>query len=172
MFTALTLHNSTHGHYDEGVSSLVDTWMLVRDIEFNGERNRGLYIMKSRGMKNSNQVREFIISDKGIRLVDVFLGPEGVLTGSAREAYRLKEATKEVLKDYALSRKDKEIERKKSILNSKISNLTAEFESIKDELNNIYLEDQLKEEIEQKNRTKLVALRANKNEKNGKGKSK
>ena len=172
MFTALTLHNSTHGHYDEGVSSLVDTWMLVRDIEFNGERNRGLYIMKSRGMKNSNQVREFIISDKGIRLVDVFLGPEGVLTGSAREAYRLKEATKEVLKDYALNRKDKEIERKKSILNSKISNLTAEFESIKDELNNIYLEDQLKEEIEQKNRTKLVALRANKNEKNGKGKSK
>src|ERR1700749_4398342 len=74
MFTALTLNTIVSEQTDEGVSSLVDAWLLVRDIEFNGERNRGMFIMKSRGMKHSNQVREFIINDKGIDLVDVFLG--------------------------------------------------------------------------------------------------
>jgi circadian clock protein KaiC len=77
MFTALTLNNIVNEQTDEGVSSLVDAWLLVRDIEFNGERNRGMYIMKSRGMKHSNQVREFIITDKGLDLVEVYLGPDG-----------------------------------------------------------------------------------------------
>ena len=67
-----------------GVSSLIDSWFKVRDIELNGERTRGLYLVKSRGMGHSNQVREFIISDRGIDLVPVAIGPSGVLTGSAR----------------------------------------------------------------------------------------
>ena len=91
MFTALTLNTIVSEQTDEGVSSLVDAWLLVRDIESNGERNRGMYIMKSRGMKHSNQVREFVISDEGLDLVDVYLGPEGVLTGSAREEQQLSE---------------------------------------------------------------------------------
>src|SRR6185503_12659826 len=93
MFTALTLNTVVSEQTDEGVSSLVDAWLLVRDIEFNGERNRGMYIMKSRGMKHSNQVREFVITDKGIDLVEVYLGTDGVLIGSAREAQQLIEAT-------------------------------------------------------------------------------
>jgi circadian clock protein KaiC len=87
MFTALTSSNESNGQPDEGVSSLVDAWLKVRDLEFNGERNRAIYIMKSRGMKNSNKVREFLITNKGIKLEDIVVGPEGVLTGSAREAY-------------------------------------------------------------------------------------
>src|SRR6201999_690398 len=98
MFTALSLNTIVSEQTDEGVSSLVDAWLLVRDIEFNGERNRGMYIMKSRGMKHSNQVREFVITDNGIDLIDVYLGPEGVLTGSAREAQKLQEQTGEVLR--------------------------------------------------------------------------
>lgn len=172
MFTALTLNNDANGHYDEGISSLVDSWLMVRDIEFNGERNRGLYIMKSRGMKNSNQVREFIISNDGIGLVEVYLGPDGVLTGSAREAFKLQQATSDVLKQHSLTRKNREIGRKKSILHSKISNLTSEFESIKDELNNLYVEEQLKNEITKNNRDKIANMRVNKNAKDGKGKSK
>jgi circadian clock protein KaiC len=86
MFTALSLNTIVNEQTDEGVSSLVDAWILVRDIEFNGERNRGLYVMKSRGMKHSNQVREFVITDKGLNLIEVYLGPGGVLTGSARQA--------------------------------------------------------------------------------------
>ncbi|HUS00416.1 MAG TPA: circadian clock protein KaiC [Chitinophagaceae bacterium] len=90
MFTALTFNNEINRQSDEGVSSLVDAWLKVRDLEFNGERNRTVYIMKSRGMKNSNKVREFIITNKGIKLVDIVTGPQGVLTGSAREAYELR----------------------------------------------------------------------------------
>jgi len=89
MFTALTFNNESNGQPDEGVSSLVDAWLKVRDLEFNGERNRTVYIMKSRGMKNSNKVREFIITNKGVKLVDIVTGPQGVLTGSAREAHEL-----------------------------------------------------------------------------------
>ena len=67
-----------------GISSLIDTWILVRDIELNGERNRGIYVLKSRGMAHSNQVREFVMSQKGIRLLPVYIGVGTVLTGSAR----------------------------------------------------------------------------------------
>jgi len=159
MFTALTLNTIISDQTDEGVSSLVDAWLLVRDIEFNGERNRGMYIMKSRGMKHSNQVREFIITDSGLDLVDVYLGVDGVLTGSAREAEKLKEKTGIALRDFAVSRKDKEILRKRMMLESKISSLQAEFESVEDELNKIYLEEELKQQIIEKNREEITRIR-------------
>ncbi|MGI4749519.1 MAG: circadian clock protein KaiC [Janthinobacterium lividum] len=110
MFTALNLNTIVNEQTDEGVSSLVDAWLLVRDIEFNGERNRGLYIMKSRGMKHSNQVREFVITNQGLNLIDVYLGPEGVLTGSAREAQEMSEHAGKVVYRHGLTRKDREIE--------------------------------------------------------------
>src|SRR6185437_7892819 len=139
MFTALSLNTVTSEQTDEGVSSLVDTWLLVRDIEFNGERNRGMYIMKSRGMKHSNQVREFIITDNGIDLVDVYLGPNGILTGSARESQKLNERTGEALRNNALNVKDREIVRKRKVLEAKIASLQTEFESADEELNKIYI---------------------------------
>ena len=131
MFTALTLNSSVNEQTDEGVSSLVDAWMMIRDIEFNGERNRAMYIMKSRGMKHSNQVREFVITSKGLELVEVFLGPDGVLTGSAREERKLIEETDSALKTLAINRKDREIARKSMQLEAQISNLTTEFDSVK-----------------------------------------
>ena len=105
LFTALSLNNVVNEQTDEGVSSLVDAWITVRDMESNGERNRGLYIMKSRGMKHSNQVREFEITDNGLSLIDVYIGPEGILTGSAREAQQLNETTGVELRTYALGLK-------------------------------------------------------------------
>ena len=84
---------------DEGVSSLVDTWISVKDIEAKGERNRLLYVMKSRGMKHSNQVREFVITDKGLKLVEIYLGPGGVLLGSEREEQKLQKLSGQALKD-------------------------------------------------------------------------
>ncbi len=159
LFTALSLNNIVNEQTDEGVSSLVDAWLLVRDIEYNGERNRGMYVMKSRGMKHSNQVREFLINDKGLSLVDVYLGPEGVLTGSAREAEQLREHTGKALHDYALNRKDREILRKRKVLESKISSLQTEFESVEEELNKIYLEEELKKKVADENRRHLLAMR-------------
>lgn len=92
MLTAL--NSGATEHIDENVSSLVDTWILVRDIERDGERNRGIYIMKSRGMKHSNEVREFIISSKGLDLVDVYRGTDGVLIGAARKAKQKQEGVR------------------------------------------------------------------------------
>jgi circadian clock protein KaiC len=168
MFTALVYNNDITLQTDEGVSSLVDAWLLVRDIESNGERNRGVYIMKSRGMKHSNQVREFIISENGLDLVDVYLGPDGILIGSAREAQELNLATGRELRTHALGKKDKEIERKRNVLESKIASLQDEFESIQEELNKTYVEEDLRKEIMEKNRIQLAMNRNTRNSTDGK----
>lgn len=168
MFTALVFENQSNLQADEGISSLVDAWILVRDIETSGERNRGMYIMKSRGMKHSNQVREFVITDSGIDLIDVYLGAEGVLVGSAREAQQLSEATGVELRNHALGRKDRELERKRLVLEAKITSLREEFESVQDELNKTFLEDDLKKEIMEKNRISLTQSRNTKSSGNGK----
>ena len=84
MLTDLTMGNNPLERVDGAISSLVDTWLVVRDLEANGERNRGLHVLKSRGMGHSNQVREFVVTNTGIQLTDVYIGPSGMLTGSAR----------------------------------------------------------------------------------------
>jgi circadian clock protein KaiC len=77
---------------DQQISSLVDTWLLLRTLEGNGELNRIMYVLKSRGMAHSNQIREFLLTSQGIELADVYVGPHGVLTGSARQAQEAQEA--------------------------------------------------------------------------------
>src|SRR5262249_49073534 len=85
LFTALTSgSNKEIEMTDVGISSLIDTWLFVRDVELSGERNRCIYVLKSRGMAHSNQVREFVLSSKGINLLPVYVGAGTVLTGSAR----------------------------------------------------------------------------------------
>jgi circadian clock protein KaiC len=159
LFTALTYNSHVIEQTDEGVSSLVDGWITVRDLESNGERNRGLYIMKARGMKHSNQVREFLITDDGLELVDIFMGPDGILIGSAREQQQLEEATGLELKTYAGTRRDREIQRKKTVLEAKIATLNEEFESVKDELYRTHQEEQVRKEALEKNRKKLTGKR-------------
>jgi circadian clock protein KaiC len=85
VLTALTDDGQSESTAME-VTSLVDTWLLLRNTERNGERNRLLYVIKSRGTAHSNQVREFALTDRGAELLDVYVGPAGVLTGSARMA--------------------------------------------------------------------------------------
>jgi len=160
MFTALTLNNVVNEQTDEGVSSLVDVWLSIKDIEVNGERNKGLYVMKSRGMKHSNQVREFVIENDGLNLLDVYLGADGILTGSAREAHMLEAETGEILHSNALSRKDRELERKRKVLESKIDSLRSEFESTEEELNKIYTEEQIKKDVIRQTRDKITNLRS------------
>lgn len=162
MFTALSLNNVIDQQTDEGVSSLVDAWLMIKDIEMNGERNRGLYIMKSRGMKHSNQVREFVITDHGLDLIEVYVGPEGVLTGSARETQMLLEETGEVLHTHAVGRKDREIVRKRKVLEAKIESLRSEFESTEEELNKVYIEEEIKRDVQQQNRRKMSDIRTGK----------
>lgn len=159
MFTALTLNDMINDQTDEAISSLVDTWLLIKDIEANGERNRGMYVMKSRGMKHSNQVREFVISDSGLELIDVYVGPDGILTGSAREAQVIQEETGVAIRNYALNRKDREIMRKRKVLESKIASLNSEFESVEEELNKVYEEEELRKQIVNRNRETVQSIR-------------
>jgi circadian clock protein KaiC len=159
MFTALSLNDMVNDQTDEAISSLVDTWLLIRDIELNGERNRAMYVMKSRGMKHSNQVREFVISDEGLELIDVYVGPDGILTGSARESQILQEETGAAIHNYALNRKDREIMRKRQVLESKIASLNSEFESVEEELNKVYEEEELRKQVLNKNRETMQSIR-------------
>lgn len=159
MFTALTLNTVVSDQTDEGVSSLVDAWVLIKDIEMNGERNRGLYVIKSRGMQHSNQIREFVITEDGLDLVDVYLGPEGVLTGSAREAQKLLEQTGQVLHTNAISRKDRELIRKRRLLEARIESLKTEFESTEEELNKVYIEEDIKKRVAEETRQLMTEFR-------------
>lgn len=110
IFTDLTAGGRPTESTKIAISSLMDTWLLLRNIEPNGERNRVLYILKSRGMDHSNQVREFIISSNGINLRDVYVGPGGVLTGTARYT---REAQEESVRKHRM----REIERNKTSWN-------------------------------------------------------
>jgi circadian clock protein KaiC len=107
-----------------------------------GERNRGLFIIKSRGMGHSNQIREFVISNKGIKLLDVELGPNGILTGAARKANELRKKISALKLQSELNKKDREIIRKKRSLEANISSLKTEFESLEEELNILHSEEE------------------------------
>lgn len=159
MFTALALNTITNEQTDEGISSLVDAWIQIKDIELNGERNRGLYVMKSRGMEHSNQVREFVFTKTGLDLIDVYIGPEGVLTGSARATQIMLEETGELIHSQALNRKDRELDRKRKMLEGKIDGLRTEFESTEEELNKVYIEEQIKKERMEQARRNMEEIR-------------
>ncbi len=108
------------------VSSAMDTWILLRDLESGGERNRALYLLKSRGTAHSNQVREFLLTDHGVELVDVYLGPEGVLTGSARVAREARERLDAEDREIAAQHDRLLSERKKRVLEAQIAALQAD----------------------------------------------
>lgn len=162
LFTGLAASAPTAGDQtDETISSLVDTWIQVRDVELNGERNRALYIMKSRGIKHSNQVREFIISNKGLTLEEVYLGPMGVLTGSAKLAHALQQQTDKALRNQLWERNTKEIKRRARELDLKISALTSEFDAAKENLLKDFENEELKDQILETKRTELGLYRGN-----------
>jgi circadian clock protein KaiC len=128
LFTSLTSDESALESSDVGISSLIDTWLLLRDIELNGERNRGMYVLKSRGMANSNQIREFILTDHGVELREVYIGTSGVLTGSARVAQEALENAQVLTRKLDIERKKRELERKRKALEVQIASLHADFE--------------------------------------------
>jgi circadian clock protein KaiC len=129
LFTSLTANEGTLEYTDVGISSLIDTWLLLRDIELSGERNRVMYVLKSRGMAHSNQIREFILTDHGVELREVYIGTSGVLTGSARIAQEANENAKLLTRKHDIERKKREIEQKRRRLEVQIAALHADFES-------------------------------------------
>ena len=128
IFTSLTHGGQSLEQSSIGISSLVDTWLLLRDIELAGERNRGMYILKSRGMAHSNQIREYLLTPNGIELNDVYVGPDGVLTGSMRLAQEAREQAVATSRQEDIERRRRQLERKRQMLEAQIKALQAQFE--------------------------------------------
>lgn len=132
VFISLTSESTTTSaleHSQLGVSSLMDTWLLLRNVESNGERNRLIYVLKSRGMAHSNQVREFVLSDAGIDLRDVYVGEDRVLTGTARVAQEAQERAAAGLRQEDHARKMRQLAAKRKALEAQIAALQAEGEA-------------------------------------------
>jgi circadian clock protein KaiC len=146
MLISLTSGGTTLEATDVGVSSIIDTWLLVRDIELGGERNRGLYVLKSRGMKHSNQIREFLMTSEGIKLEEVYVGAEGVLTGSMRAAQEEREKAAALLREQEFERKQRELDGRRAALEAQIAALRAEFQSVEDEAALVKTQDKSREQ--------------------------
>ena len=127
LYTSLTSAGSAFDQSEVSVSSLIDTWLLLRAIESGGERNRGLFILKSRGMAHSNQIREFLLTDHGVELRDVYVGAAGVLTGSARLTQVAQDQAALRVHDQEVELRRIELERKRTTLEAQIAVLQAEF---------------------------------------------
>ena len=140
MFTSLTDARGVEAMTEVGVSSLMDSWLLLRDIELGGERNRGLYVLKSRGMAHSNQIREFVIGEGGIDLLDVYVGSEGVLTGSMRLAQESREKEAEISRAQELERRRRALERSRHALESQIAVMRSDLATQEEELRILELE--------------------------------
>ncbi|MEI7937132.1 MAG: circadian clock protein KaiC [Verrucomicrobiota bacterium] len=137
LFTSLTQGGHVLQQSEAAMSSLMDAWVLLQDFEGNGERNRVLYVLKARGMAHSNQIREFLISDHGIDVVDAYIGPSGVLTGSARVAQNALEKAEALAGQQEAARRKRELEQKRAALERQISGLRSEHEASAVELRQI-----------------------------------
>ena len=129
LFTSLTQEGSALQQSEISISSLMDSWLLLQNIESAGERNRGLYVLKSRGMSHSNQIREFVISQKGIDLVDAYIGPGGVLVGAARAAQSAREKAAALTSQQETMRLRRTMERRHTAVERRIAELRSEFEA-------------------------------------------
>ncbi|MBI3887189.1 MAG: circadian clock protein KaiC [Opitutae bacterium] len=137
LFTSLTQGGHALQQSEAAMSSLMDSWILLQDFEGNGERNRVLYVLKARGMAHSNQIREFLISDRGVDVVDAYIGASGVLTGSARAAQNALEKAAVLASQQEAARLKREVERKRAAIDRQISGLRSDYESESAELRRI-----------------------------------
>jgi circadian clock protein KaiC len=157
--TDLTHFGGSLERTSEEISSLIDTWLLLRDIELKGERNRGLYILKSRGMVHSNQIQEFLLTNQGIDLIDIYTGSGEALTGSARAVQEAEEKASELARQHEADRRQREQERKHKALEAKIAALRAEFEAESEELHLMADEERKRQALLAEDALKMAHLR-------------
>jgi len=137
----------------------MDTWLLLQILEARGERNRGLYVLKSRGMPHSNQVREFILGDEGIQLRDVYIGLAGVLTGSARDNQEAKDIAEALDCQQQIELRQRDIERKKLAIEAQILALNTQFEAEKDDLIRLISREKLRNDTLSMDRLAMAKLK-------------
>lgn len=140
LFTTLTGSEFQESPGEVGVSSLMDTWIVLRNLEMNGERTRLLNIWKSRGMAHDSKVREFLLTDRGVELVDVYAGPSGILIGTAREAQQERNVVEQVRRKHDLNKQERQCKQRRAILEAQIASLHAEIEATDIEMEQTHLE--------------------------------
>ncbi|MFL6224347.1 MAG: ATPase domain-containing protein, partial [Actinomycetes bacterium] len=159
LLTSLTHGDEARERTQVGISSIIDTWLLLRDIELGGERNRGMYVLKSRGMAHSNQIREFLLTEHGFELKDVYVGPEGVLTGSMRVAQEAREQAAALGRQQDIDRRRRDLERKRQALDAQIAAQRAEFEADEEELKALLAQEQTVTERLRREREEMALSR-------------
>ena len=160
LMTTLTGGADAQEQTEVNISSLVDTWLLLRDIESGGERNRGLYILKSRGAAHSNQIREFLLTDHGVELRHVYLGETGLLTGSARVAQEAKDASQALLAEQEIETKQSALDRKRKAIDAQMNDLRLELETEEEESRRLIAQEQMKVKKWEQDQGKMAKSRA------------
>ncbi|HVX66695.1 MAG TPA: circadian clock protein KaiC [Bryobacteraceae bacterium] len=160
LMTTLTAGPDAQEQTAVNISSLVDAWILLRSIESGGERNRGLYILKARGVAHSNQIREFLLTSHGVELRDVYLGEAGLLTGSARVAQEGKDKSAALLARQEIERKQLLLERKRKSLDAQIAALQLELETEEQESRLVIAQEELKLKKVQQDRSDIARSRS------------
>ena len=158
MFTELN-SGTRRQSADQAMSSLMDSWIDLHDIEGNGERNRGLYLIKARGMSHSNQVREYILTDDGVALIDPYIGPEGVLTGSARITQSAQEEARTVRRAQEAEKRRRDLEAKRAALERQIVDMRASLAAEERELSAEMEEARVRDQALKDDKTEQAARR-------------
>lgn len=144
---------------ETAISSLMDTWVLLRHIETNGERNRGIHVLKSRGMSHSNQIRELLIADEGISLKDVYVGPGGVLTGTARIVQEAEDSAEARNRARKTARLRRELQRKEQAMENQIRAFRNAFASEQEEIEEAIASSEARETEIVRDREHLAHMR-------------
>jgi len=159
LFVSLTTDQHNPEQTEVGISSLMDTWLLLRNLETNGERNRGLYVLKSRGMPHSNQIREFTLTNHGAQLREIYTGVAGVLTGTARIAQEARERAEILARQQENDRKRRELQSKRQAMEAQITALRAAFAAESAELEKVVNDTQSADTLMNDTRATLAGLR-------------
>jgi circadian clock protein KaiC len=158
LFTSLSLATDHANEADRGVSSLMDTWISLTDVEASGERNRVLYVLKARGMSHSNQMREYQLTSRGVRLVEPYVGAEGVLTGAARAAQEARERREKIARVQASERRLRELDRSRATTERQIAELRAALLAEESEVEMLDQQEAGREDMLSADRTAMAAI--------------
>jgi circadian clock protein KaiC len=160
VFVNLTEGGASLEKTDVGISSLADSWIMLRDIELNGERNRCLYVLKSRGMAHSNQLREFTMSKQGLKLVPAYVGTGGVLTGSSRLAQEAKERAAALAEEQENQRRQEEMNLRRLNLQAQIAALQAELAAAEKQIELVVQDDENRDQQTKQVRDEIAKSRS------------
>jgi len=159
LFTSLSLATDHASEADRGVSSLMDTWISLTDVEASGERNRVLYVLKARGMSHSNQMREYLLTSRGVRLIEPYVGAEGVLTGAARAAQEARERSDAIARAQISERRRRELDRKRATTERQIAELRAAMSAEEGEVEMLDQQEAGREDMLTADRAAMAAIR-------------